>query len=237
MAIFGRVGNPAIIADGAEGAALAEPSLAPQTPLQSEAVFFFRLLTPAMTTIAIVKKGREVAIAADSQSTFGDTRLSATHDARSNKIFQLDDSFIGISGSAAHDLVFQAALPKLKKRDFSSRAAIFDTFRRLHSKLKDDYFLKTDEDEDDPYESSQMTLLIANPYGIFAVYSMREVYEYNRFWAIGSGRDYALGAMSAVYDGTATAAEIAQLGVSTGCEFDINSSAPQTLYTATLAKP
>ena len=41
--------------------------------------------------------------------------------------------------------------------------------------------------------------------------------------------------MSAVYDSTATAAEIAQLGVSTGCEFDINSSAPHTLYTANLA--
>ena len=60
-------------------------------------------------------QGREVAIAADSQSTFGDTRLISTFsDARYNKIFQLDDSFIGISGSAAHDPVFQSALSKLK---------------------------------------------------------------------------------------------------------------------------
>ena len=35
--------------------------------------------------------------------------------------------------------------------------------------------------------------MIANPSGIFAVYSMREVFEFDRFWAIGSGRDFALG--------------------------------------------
>ena len=112
--------------------------------------------------VVVARKGREVAIAADSQSTFGDTRLTSTYDARYNKIFQLDDSFIGISGSAAHDLVFQSALSKLKNRDFSSRAAVFDTFRKLHPKLKEDFFLKPDEEENDPYESSQMTVLIAS---------------------------------------------------------------------------
>jgi len=188
----------------------------------------------AMTTITVARKGREVAIAADSQSTFGDTRLTSTYDARYNKIFQLDDSFIGISGSAAHDLVFQSALSKLKNRDFSSRAAVFDTFRKLHHKLKEDFFLKPDEEENDPYESSQMTVLIANPSGIFAVYSMREVYEYTRFWAIGSGRDYALGAMYAAWNTLDTAAAVAQLGVEAGCEFDINTAAPLTLYSTTL---
>lgn len=189
-----------------------------------------------MTTIVVVKKGNEVAIAADSQSTFGDTRLAAQYDARYNKIFRLDDNLIGVSGSAAHDLVLQGALSKLKNRDFSSRAAVFDTFRKLHPRLKEDFFLKTDEDEDDPYESSQMTVLIANPHGIFAVYSMREVYEYNRFWGIGSGRDYALGAMYASWERAGTAAELAQIGVQAGTEFDVSSSLPMTLYTLPLAR-
>ena len=188
-----------------------------------------------MTTITVVKKGREVAIAADCQSTFGDTRLTATHDARSNKIFELDGSFFAISGSAAHDLVLQAALSKLKSRQFDSRPAIFETFRKLHPKLKDDFFLKTEEEEDDPYESSQMTVLIANPHGIFAVYSMREVYEFNQFWAIGSGRDYAVGAMWAAWPQLEGAAEIAQLGVQAGCEFDVRTSLPMTLFTTRLA--
>jgi len=188
-----------------------------------------------VTTLVMVKKAGVVSIAGDSQSTFGETRVGATYDARYNKIFRLDDNFIAVSGSAAHDLVLQSALVKLKNRDLSSRLAIFETFRKLHNKLKEDYFLNTEEEDNDPYESSQMTVLIANPHGIFAVYSMREVYEYHRFWAIGSGRDFALGAMYASYDSAMTAAEIAQLGVKAGAEFDIASSLPMTLYSCNAA--
>ncbi|WP_137939288.1 MFS transporter [Chitinivorax sp. B] len=184
-----------------------------------------------MTTLVAVRKNGTSAIAADSQSTFGDTRLAAAFDAASNKIFQIGDSYVGISGSAAHDLVLQSALKKQKKLDLSSRAAIFETFRKLHPILKEEFFLKPDEEEDDPYESSQMTVLIANPHGIFGVYSMREVYQFERFWAIGSGREYAIGAMHALYD-QFDAEGIARAGVEAGCTFDINSSLPLTLYTA-----
>ncbi len=40
-----------------------------------------------MTTVVVVRKKNEIAIAADSQSTFGDTRLAASMDARWDKIF------------------------------------------------------------------------------------------------------------------------------------------------------
>ncbi|WP_288842292.1 MFS transporter [uncultured Deefgea sp.] len=182
-----------------------------------------------MTTIVVVKKDGHCAIAADSQSTFGDTRLAAMDDARWNKIFQYDDNYFAICGSAAHDLVLQSALKKIKKLDFSNRAAIFESFRKLHRKLKDDFFLKTDEEDDDAYESSQMTVLIVNRHGIFGVYSLREVYEFERFWASGSGRDYAIGAMHAVYS-QLSASDIAKVGVETGCMFDVASSLPMTLY-------
>lgn len=191
-----------------------------------------------MTTIVIVRKNQQIAIAGDTQSTFGDTRLGALHDACPDKIFQAHDSFFGLSGSAAHDLVLQSALAKTRALDFSNRPQIFDSFRKLHPKLKEDFFLKTEEEEDDPYESSQMTALIANTYGIFGVYSMREVYEYRQYWAIGSGRDFAIGAMRAVYaQPDLTAADIARIGVETGCEFDVNSSLPLTLRTIDLISP
>ena len=72
---------------------------------------------------------------------------------------------------------------------------MFDTFLKLHPKLKESFFLNTKEEDADPYESSQFTVLVANPTGIFGVYSYREVFEFDRFWAIGSGRAFALGAM------------------------------------------
>ena len=39
-----------------------------------------------MTTIVVVRKGDEIAIAADSLTTFGDTRLAAEHDRTYDKI-------------------------------------------------------------------------------------------------------------------------------------------------------
>ncbi|WP_047395162.1 MULTISPECIES: MFS transporter [Chitinibacter] len=185
-----------------------------------------------MTTVVVVRKDGQIAIAADSQSTFGDMRLGALDDARWNKIFQHDGSYFAICGSAAHDLVLQSALKRIKNLDFTSRAAIFESFRKLHAKLKEEFYLKPEEEEDDPYESSQMTVLIANAYGIFGVYSLREVYEFQRFWAMGSGRDYAIGAMHALYD-TLDAAALAKAGIEAGCAFDVSSSLPMTSYQLT----
>ncbi|HJV06587.1 MAG TPA: MFS transporter [Chromobacteriaceae bacterium] len=189
-----------------------------------------------MTTIVAVRKDNQIAIAADSQTTFGDDqKLLASYDRFHNKIFRHGDSYLAISGSAAHDLVLQSALKKLKNKDFSSRQGIFETFRKLHPKLKEAFFLRPEEEDDDPYESSQMIVVIANPHGIFGVYPMREIYEFSRFWSIGSGHDYAMGAMYAAYEQNLTAAEIAEIGVRAGCEFDASSSLPMSLYTIELA--
>ena len=189
-----------------------------------------------MTTLVVVRKNNTVAIAGDSQSTFGDTRLGASYDCASNKIFQIGDAWLGISGSAAHDLVLQAALKKYKKAKFDSRVAIFETFRGLHPILKEQGYLNPKEDEDDPYESSQITALIVNSTGIYGVYSYREVFDYDRFWGIGSGRNFALGAMFAAYDRCKTAADVAKIGVEAGAEFDTATQGPIVLHTVKLAR-
>ena len=185
-----------------------------------------------MTTIVVVRKDNQIAIAADTQTTFGDDhKLLAPYDCFHNKIFPHGETYFAIAVSAAHDLVLQSALDSLKKQDFSSRRALFDTFRKLHPRLKEQFFLRPEEDEEDPYESSQMMVLVANAHGIFGVYPMREVYEFARFWAIGSGRKFAMGAMHVAYEQGLDAAAIAEIGVRAGCEFDSGSSLPMNLYT------
>jgi len=188
-----------------------------------------------MTTIVVVRKAAGAVIAADSLTTFGTTRLAPAYDRSPQKIVQYRDSFIGVAGSAAHQLVLENLLERNDKLDFDGRAAIYETFRKLHPMLKEEAFLNPKEEEDDPYESSQMTVMIANPSGIFAVYSMREVFEFDRFWAIGSGRDFALGAMFAIYDKTKTAKAIAEAGILAGVEFDTGSSLPMTTHQVKLA--
>jgi ATP-dependent protease HslVU (ClpYQ) peptidase subunit len=58
------------------------------------------------------------------------------------------------------------------------------------------------------------------------VYSYREVFSFDRFWGIGSGRNFALGAMYAAYDGAATARDVAEIGVNAGAEFDKSTAGP-----------
>ncbi|MBI2313685.1 MAG: MFS transporter [Betaproteobacteria bacterium] len=187
-----------------------------------------------MTTIAIVKKNGFAVIAADSLTTFGNTRLTPQNDASHDKILKCGDSHIGICGSAAHHLVLESVLTKTPDLKLNSKAEIFETFRRLHPVLKDEHFLNPKEDDDDPYESSQITALIANPTGIYAIYSMREVFEYTKFWAIGSGHEFALGAMHQAYQRFDNPVDIARAGIEAGAEFDKNSALPMTLYTVKL---
>lgn len=187
-----------------------------------------------MTTITVVKKNGQVAISAESLTTFGDTRLGAAYKAEHDKILQVGDSWIGVCGSSAHHLVLAHLLAKLDSVRLGSRSEVFETFRLLHPMLKEQAFLNPKEDEDDPYESSQITAVIANPSGIYGVYSYREVFAYDRFWAVGSGRNYALGAMFAAYDKYRSAAEIAEIGVAAGVEFDTASSGPVITHTIKL---
>jgi ATP-dependent protease HslVU (ClpYQ) peptidase subunit len=183
-----------------------------------------------VTTLTVVKKGDEVAIAADGLTTFGDTRLARSYKGEHDKILGIAGSWIGICGSSAHHLVVQSAFSKLEDIRLSSRMEVYETFRRLHPILKEHAFLNPKEEEGDPYESSQITALIANSSGIYGVYSYREVFEFDRVWAAGSGRNFALGAMHALYDSELSAARIAEAGVAAGIEFDTSSGPPIVVH-------
>ena len=188
-----------------------------------------------MTTIVVVRKGDRAALAADSLTTFGATRLAPHYDRSPHKIIAYRDSFIGVAGSAAHQLVLENLLARNPDLAFHGKDAIYETFRKLHPMLKDEAFLNPKEEEDDPYESTQITALIVNGHGIFGVYSMREVFEYTQFWAVGSGREFALGAMNALYPRMKTAAAVARVGVEAGATFDRNSALPMSIHTLKIA--
>jgi ATP-dependent protease HslVU (ClpYQ) peptidase subunit len=182
-----------------------------------------------VTTIVVVKKNNRIAIAADTLVTFGETRLPGDYEAN-EKIIRVGDSFIGLAGSTAHFEVLRRVLGAMEQPRLHSRHEVFDTFLRAHQVLKEQYFLNPKEEDDDPYESSQITALIANRSGIYGVYSYREVFSFERFWAIGSGRNFALGAMYATYDGAGDARLIAHTGIDAGTEFDKSSAGPCRIH-------
>lgn len=188
-----------------------------------------------MSTIVAVVKNQEACIAADSLTSFGDTRQPAAFVAESDKIIRFSgytsDNYMGIVGSAAHQLVMQnLIINHADKIDFSSRLSIFNTLKTIHPILKEEYFLNSKEEDDDSYESSRVDALIMNANGIFGLYSLREVDQYSRFWAVGSGSEFALGAMHAAYESMDEAERIAEAGILAGTTFDTGSALPMTSY-------
>ena len=189
-----------------------------------------------MTTIVAVKKGGYAAIAADTLTMWGNMKESANHIKNHEKLLEFQDNYLGFTGSAVFKLVVEHWLKNNKKKPkFDSVENIFDSWLSFHKQLKDKYYLRSEDDDSDDFETSRMNVLIVNPSGIFAVGVLRTVNEYNRFTAFGSGCDYAVGAMHAVYDDPAKSAEdIARIAIETAAEFDDGTGLPMNSYTIKL---
>jgi ATP-dependent HslUV protease subunit HslV len=181
-----------------------------------------------MSTVTIVRKNGCAAIACDSLTTRGPSKESGFYVVNNSKIIHVNGSYIGITGATAsklalqHYFTFEETQPKL-----TTIADIFATWLKVHESLKENYFLRPEEDDDDSFESSRMDVVIINAAGIFVVAAHRSVSEFSRFYAIGSGSKYALGAMYADYSNPALEQiDIARRGVEAAAEFDNGTGAP-----------
>jgi ATP-dependent HslUV protease, peptidase subunit HslV len=182
-----------------------------------------------MSTIVVVKKNNETVIAADTLTTYGNTKESAAYIVNHEKIYKYRDNFLGVSGSASLGIAVQDFLLQTKKKiSLETAAEIFRFGLLLHKELKESYFLRPDDEED--FETFRGDILIANKAGIFGLSSYRFVQEYTRFYANGSGSPYALGAIFAVYNSDKSAEDLAVLGVEAGIEFDDGTGAPFILH-------
>lgn len=196
-----------------------------------------------MTTIVVVKKGGIAVIGADTLVTYGDQLESADYIRNASKLIPVDDTWLAATGHAAVDLVLRRLFDEVDPeegepvcaQDFSGVDAIFTTFVDVHQNLKKSYFLRTDEDKDEDFESMHMHVLLANPHGIFGVCSRRSVFEYTRFYAYGSGEQYALGAMHSLYDRLDDPVDIATAALEAAATFDVSTGGPFELKTIALS--
>jgi ATP-dependent protease HslVU (ClpYQ) peptidase subunit len=141
-----------------------------------------------MTTVAVVRKDGVAAVAADTLTKWGSAKESALYIANHEKILKVGDSFIAVTGSATFKLILRDYFNDSAEVRLSSPQEIFRTWNRMHSTLKQRYYLMPEEDKEDALESSRMDVLIANPHGIFGVSGHRTVQEFSRFYAYGSDR-------------------------------------------------
>jgi ATP-dependent protease HslVU (ClpYQ) peptidase subunit len=183
-----------------------------------------------MTTVVVTKKNGQACIAADTLATYGDMRETAELIANSDKLVRIGDAWVAPTGPASAQLVLRHfiasydELPVLEDID-----GIFDFLTHFQRALREEYFVQGKEDSHDDFESMRMELLIASPGGLFGAYPQRSVQEFKKFYAFGSGAEYAMGAMAAAWDHVDSAEELARIGVETAARFDVNSGLPLTL--------
>lgn len=191
-----------------------------------------------MTTIAVVRKNGIAAIAADTLTKWGSAKESADYIVNSEKIIRVGRNYVAVTGNATFTMILRDYfLENAKSVRFDDPVEIFRTWNQLHGTLKSRYFLMPEEDKEDAIESSRMDVLIANPHGIFGVAAHRTVQEFSRFYAYGSGSDYALGSLYANYRRPGlTAVQIARQAVEAAAEFDDGTGLPVQSFTVKLKK-
>ncbi len=175
-----------------------------------------------MTTVVVVRKDRGIAIAADTMTKWGSGKETADYVVNHGKLLQVGDTWLGLTGNATFKTILRDyfSRPKVRAR-FDTPLEIFRTWQSLHVALKADYNLIATGHDDEPLESTRFDALVANRHGIFGVVSHRTVQEFSRYYAFGSGSNYAMGALYALYDERGLNAEtLARRAVETAAEFD-----------------
>jgi ATP-dependent HslUV protease subunit HslV len=188
-----------------------------------------------MSTIVVAQKNGRVCLGADTMSSLGSLRQRAHHVANHSKVTKVGDTYIGLTGTSASLVVLQSYFSNPERpRDFSSTEGIFETLRYAHQILKGEYFMTAAPRNEEEYETTQFYGVAANPHGIFALYSYRSCQQFLRFWAAGSGRDFALGAMQVAYEGAKTVEEVVKAGLHAAAEFDGGTAGPYEIHSMDL---
>jgi ATP-dependent protease HslVU (ClpYQ) peptidase subunit len=108
----------------------------------------------AMSTVAISRKNGQVAMACDTLWKQGATNCPSSHKKNHSKMVRIGNALVGCVGSSAHVMVLTSLSthhPDLF--DFSSVGGIFESFRKIHKVMVDEYYLVTRENVDEqPYE-------------------------------------------------------------------------------------
>ena len=192
-----------------------------------------------MSTIVVVRRAGLAVLAADTLTKAGHSKDPAEYVANHQKSFRVGDSALATAGPTSMKAILQAHFSGLKRPPrLDSVAALVRTWSGVHAALKQGWFMITTEGSDAAFESTRSDVLVANPHGIFGVSSHRVVQEFTRFYAYGSGSEYAMGAMYAAWADPALGAEaIARIGVEAAAEFDGATGLPMTVEVVALAGP
>lgn len=176
-----------------------------------------------MSIAVAVNKNNSIVIASDTQDNFGSSKVSYNNYS-SKKIIRVGDSYVASTGWGLYEDIFDDYLELKKNISLNTKPQIFSFFMKFWKDLHEKYNFvndQTDEDDDSPFGGLDATFLIANPNGIFYVSSNMSITKFEKYFAIGSGADFSLGTIYALYELDCKAEEIARKAIESAMTFNI----------------
>lgn len=177
-----------------------------------------------MSIAVAVKKNDEIVMATDSQTIFGSSRVPFDN-LNTEKIHEVGSALLATTGWGLYENILDDVLARSKNVRLTNRATIFRFFMRLWRDLHDTYSFvrdQCDKDDDSPFGNLDSSFLIANQAGIYHVGSDMSVTYFEKYYTIGSGADYSLGALHSLYSRRLDAASIASQAVDAAVAFDVH---------------
>jgi len=185
-----------------------------------------------MSIVVAVKKNGRTVMAADSLNVFGQERIP-TDNAKATKVRRIGTALMAVTGWSVYANILDDMLAELKTPGLGDEKEIFSFFLDLWRELHERYPFVNDQPhhKDSPFGDLDASFLVANPTGIYKVSQDSSVCRFDKYYAIGSGGVYALGALYQIYDQNADAAALARRAVETAIEFDIYCGGEIDLFT------
>lgn len=175
-----------------------------------------------MSIAVAIRKNQHTVIATDSLVSFGSGQIPASN-YQTDKMLRIGDSIIASTGWALYDNLLTAYTHQLTDTPpLNDEMAIFSFFVEFWKKMKADGCFVNDqcEEKNSPFVDLDAQFLIVNQHGIFVVASNMNVIKFDEYYAIGSGSDYALGALHALYNEPLDATTIAKRVVNAAISLD-----------------
>jgi ATP-dependent HslUV protease subunit HslV len=174
--------------------------------------------------VAMHRDGRTV-MGADTLTVFGDSECVPAENNSSIKCFRLGNSIFGGTGWALYDDILIDYLADKPDPDLTTSAAIFAFFMDFWRALRERYTLVNEQaaNRDAPFGDLDSSFLIANRGGIFKISSDMGITRFNHYYAIGSGAEFALGALHVLRSQPGSLENLVRQAVETAMTFDLNS--------------
>ncbi len=174
-----------------------------------------------MSIVVAVRKRGRTCMASDSQNNFGSNHVPGDN-SRISKVRRVGDALLGTTGWGIYENILDDLLGSGSEPKLDSRQRVFEFFLGLWKALHERYPFVNDqfEKDDSPFGNLDASFLVATSAAIYYVASDLSVTPLEKYFAIGSGADFALGAVYNLYDQELTAEEIAVRCVETAGAFN-----------------